>query len=260
MAHFNTCLGTLCLALINSHKYSKVELGLDTEQWNNVSSMSVSCTIYSVQHYSQGILLETVHFGSSCAVKIHAFVEIWSTCHSRVRTCCTQQSTIFYWRHWWLQEWHNTTIWIQVDNVEWGTQLSTWSRFIKYGIGILQGQLVLIRWQVVQFEVILHQLMRCLWNIISIHLIDSLQFLNKPDGSETTGWQCVNYVDSFECLFIFFSFCLEYVDVLLHHHDGQISVEDLDGIVEDFILDKLILLVFANVFGVDFGLALLEQF
>jgi hypothetical protein len=49
---------------------------------------------------------------------------------------------------------------------------------------------------------------------------------------------------------------LEEVDVALHGEDGEVAVEDLDGVVEDFVLDGLALLIFLDVFCVYFSLAL----
>ena len=45
----------------------------------------------------------------------------------------------------------------------------------------------------------------------------------------------------------------------MHDEDGEISIEDLNGVVKYLIFDELVVLILFDVFGVYFGLALDEQ-
>lgn len=56
------------------------------------------------------------------------------------------------------------------------------------------------------------------------------------------------------------TFLLEHVNVRLHDKNGEISIENLYGVVEDLVFDKLVVLVFLNVLGVNFGFSFNQQF
>ena len=49
------------------------------------------------------------------------------------------------------------------------------------------------------------------------------------------------------------------IDVALHGEDREVSIEYLDGVVEDFVLDSLSLLIFLDIFCVYLGLTFGEE-
>jgi preprotein translocase subunit SecY len=60
---------------------------------------------------------------------------------------------------------------------------------------------------------------------------------------------------SFSTIKQLITFFLQQVDIRLHDQNGKITIEDLHRIVEDFVFDQLVLLIFLNVLCVNFGFA-----
>ena len=46
---------------------------------------------------------------------------------------------------------------------------------------------------------------------------------------------------------------------MLHDQEGEVPVEDLDGVVKDLIFDEVIVVVLGDVLGVDTGFAFLDE-
>lgn len=64
----------------------------------------------------------------------------------------------------------------------------------------------------------------------------------------------------FSFLAIKITLFLQHVDVSLHHQNCEIPVKYLNRVVEDFIFNKLILLILFNILCVNFSFSLHKQF
>ena len=55
------------------------------------------------------------------------------------------------------------------------------------------------------------------------------------------------------------TFFFEFIDVGLHDEDSEISIEDLNRVIEDTIFNKFPFMIFLDVFGIDFSFPFNEE-
>ncbi len=106
--------------------------------------------------------------------------------------------------------------------------------------------------------------MWCGAQVISIHNLHSLEFLDKSNSPQPTGWQRINNIGPIKLLFFFhlnkgITLFFQQVDIRLHDQDREVPVEYLYRVVKHLVLNQLIFLVLLNVLCVNFGLSLNQQ-
>lgn len=102
------------------------------------------------------------------------------------------------------------------------------------------------RVDIIEFEVLGHQLYRLWIEIICVQFVNIVDLFEIPNRPEPSCCKCFKYLDSFWFLSFGRGFLSKHLDVFSNDRNGDVSVEFLDGIVEDsatclidFICDSL---------------------